>query len=231
LEEFSLDKYIMAVLVGILMFFISQEIIRIPILSIIQTTIWFRRAAILYPATVAFIVALTAALFETAGRYIGIKFMLKDKLEWKNGIAYGIGHGGIESLLFAGITAIANIIYSILINAGTVKPEGNLSALVGARPDLFLISGVERFFVIIFHIALSLIVLYGIMYGKKRFILYCIGMHTLVDFIIPLISSSINNAWLTEATIALVGILSFIFILKSKKMFNIASCGNEISKA
>jgi hypothetical protein len=36
--------------------------------------------------------------------------------------------------------------------------------------------------------------------------------------------------WLTEAIIALIGILSFVFILESKRMFNATSQRNEISK-
>ncbi len=222
---------IKAVLIGALMFFIFQGVIRLPILSAIQLTTWYRGFALLNPIVLMFIMALTAALFETAGRYIGMKFILKDVLEWKNGIAYGIGHGGIEAILLVGISSIANIIYSAAINMGSVKPEGSLSALLTLSPDMFLASGVERFFVIIFHIALSLILLYGIMYNKKLYILYCIGLHTLADFMIPLISMSVRNMWITESLIALVGILSFVFILKSKRIFTMPSCENEIKKA
>lgn len=222
---------IKAVLIGALMFFIFQGVIRLPILSAIQLTTWCRGFALLNPIVLMFIMALTAALFETAGRYIGMKFILKDVLEWKNGIAYGIGHGGIEAILLVGISSIANIIYSAAINMGSVKPEGSLSALLTLSPDMFLASGLERFFVIIFQIALSLILLYGIMYNKKLYILYCIGLHTLADFMIPLISMSVRNMWITEALIALVGILSFVFILKSKRMFTMPSCESEIRKA
>lgn len=213
---------IKAVFIGALMFFIFQGVIRIPVLSALQLTSWFRGVYSLYPVAVMFVIALTAALFETTGRYIGMKFILKDSLEWKNGVAYGIGHGGVEAILLVGMTYIANLIYSLLINTGLVNASGPINALVATRPDMFLAAGVERLFTMIFHIALSLIVLYGIMYKKRPFILLCILLHTLVDWIIPLIATNKADIWITEMFVAIIGILSFIFILKSKKMFEAA---------
>jgi len=93
---------IKAVLVGALMFFIFQVVIRIPALTIIQRQGWYSIFALQNMVLSDILIAFTAGLFETAGRYLGLRFLLKNKLERKNGIAYGIGHGGIEAILLIG---------------------------------------------------------------------------------------------------------------------------------
>ncbi|UJL46812.1 YhfC family intramembrane metalloprotease [Virgibacillus sp. NKC19-16] len=45
---------------------------------------------------------LATGVFEEIGRYIGFRYLLKKYRDWKDGIAYGIGHGGVEVLLFVG---------------------------------------------------------------------------------------------------------------------------------
>lgn len=49
--------------------------------------------------------ALAAGIFEEIGRFLAFKTILKDNHEWKDGLAYGLGHGGIEVII---IGAIAN---------------------------------------------------------------------------------------------------------------------------
>src|SRR5699024_12008722 len=60
--------------------------------------------------------SLAAGVFEDIGRFIGFRFLLKKFRSWKDGIAYGIGHGGIESMLVVGMIASSNIVLAFLIN-------------------------------------------------------------------------------------------------------------------
>jgi uncharacterized membrane protein YhfC len=39
--------------------------------------------------------------------------LLKNKLSWQNGIAFGIGHGGIEALVFVGSAYVNNIVFNL----------------------------------------------------------------------------------------------------------------------
>jgi uncharacterized membrane protein YhfC len=217
---------IKAVLIGALMFFVFQGLLRIPIMTYIQKQDFYRNFAVRNMVVTILIIAFTAGLFETVGRYIGMKFFLRDSLEWKNGVAYGIGHGGIEAILLVGFTYIANLIVSILINSGSISSL-SYSQLLNTGSDLFLAAGVERLFTILLHIALSLIVLYGIMYRKKLYILLCILIHTFVDFIGPLLAVKKVSAWGIEGFIAVVGVLSLIFIIRSGKMFKSAAASSS----
>ena len=208
-----------AVLVGALMFIIFQGVLRIPLMTYIQTKGFYKDFAGRHMVITMLIIALTAALFETAGRYIGLKFLLKNDLEWKNGIAYGIGHGGIEAVMLVGISYAANLVLSILINTHNVSSL-MYSQLIETRSDLFLAAGVERLVTIIFHIALSLIVLYAIMYRKKIYVLLCIALHTFVDFSAIFLSAKKVPVWGIEGCLVVIGILSLIYIIKSREIFN-----------
>ena len=43
---------------------------------------------------------------------------MKNELEWKNGVVFGIGHGGIESIFLGGFANVNNIAVSLTINSG-----------------------------------------------------------------------------------------------------------------
>lgn len=207
-----------AVLTGALMFFLFQFVTRIPVLTIIQMQDWYKAFAGQNMVLTGVIIAFTAALFETAGRYLGLKYILKNKLDRKNSIAYGIGHGGIESIILVGITYIANIVYSILINAGVVDSK-LVPQLVDLAPGIFLAAGIERVFAILFHIAAALLVAYGIMYNKYMYILLSLLFHTLLDAIVVILQIYNTPIWGIELFVAVVGFMSLVFIMKSNSMF------------
>ena len=63
--------------------------------------------------------ALMAAAFEETGRYFTMRFVLR-RLDGKNALMYGAGHGGVEAMLLLGLTSINNIVNSTLINSGSL---------------------------------------------------------------------------------------------------------------
>ena len=60
-----------------------------------------------------------AAAFEETGRYFAMRFVLR-RLDGKNALMYGAGHGGVEAMLLLGLTSINNIVNSTLINSGSL---------------------------------------------------------------------------------------------------------------
>ncbi|SMO69773.1 Putative membrane peptidase family [Melghirimyces algeriensis] len=80
------------ILIGAAIFVIfSQSIERILNLYILQTTEWFNN-----PYLYAIYGGLAAGLFEESGRFLGFRYLLKNHRGWKDGLSYGIGHGGID---------------------------------------------------------------------------------------------------------------------------------------
>ena len=207
-----------SVLVGTLVFLVFQILTRIPLLGYLQQNLWYQAFSATYPLIAGFLLALSAGLFEEIGRYVGFKLFLRKHLDWKGGIAYGIGHGGLESL-FVGTTFLNYLIYSIMINTGKALPQlpkSVISVLVGTTPPLFLVGGIERVLAFLIQIGLSLVVLYGVKSRKSGFVLLAIVIHTLIDFGAVMLA---RNTFVAEVCVAVFAAASVVWILKSKRLF------------
>ncbi len=84
------------------------------------------------------ILTLTSGLFEEGARYIVLRWWGKSVRNWREGLMYGAGHGGIEAILIVGGTAISNIVLlatadSVLAQLGQMAPEQ--AAAVSAQID------------------------------------------------------------------------------------------------
>lgn len=190
-------------LLGAAGFFVFQVIIRMPILSLLSLSESFMNFATNHYVIYCLILALTAALFEVAGRYIVAK-ILRKKLTYTRSFAAGLGHGSIEAMFIVGMTYINNLAYSVMINSGTFDGVIDQVAALGVDPSqyiaikdslmnthsaIFLLAGYERFLTVILHIALSMLVCYFV--SRKQDIIglvICVAIHWAVDFISPLLS-------------------------------------------
>ena len=177
-------------------FFVTQMVIRLPILTVLQSQPWFVSFSENNGFLYAFILAFTAGLFELIGRFVVAKLMSKN-LNYNRGLAAGMGHGGIEAMILIGVTYLNNVLYILMINNGTFDAVVNeavaagvdVSALllvkdqlVSASPALFLLAGFERILAMTGHVAMSLLVCYGVATGKPlKSTLICLGIHTLMD--------------------------------------------------
>lgn len=190
-------------LLGAAGFFVTQMLIRVPILTLLQTRDWFISFSQNKPFLYAFSLAFTAGLFELAGRFAVAKLMVRN-LTFRRSLAAGLGHGGIEAILLVGMTYVNNLIYIFMINTGTFDPMieevaamGNSipqleatiaqlelikTQLISYPSGLFLLASLERILTICCHAGMSLIVCYGIAARKTLpCLLICLGIHTLLD--------------------------------------------------
>ena len=190
------SKLISAWILGVAGFFVTQILIRVPILTVLQGMPWFISLSQNHLFLYAFGLAFTAGLFELAGRFVVAKLMQKN-LNFKRSLAAGLGHGGIEAMILVGITYLNNILYIFMINNGTFDAVVSQAAqtgvdvsaliqvkdtLIQASPALFLLGGFERLLSMICHVAMSMIVCYGIHTRKPLMgALICLGIHTFID--------------------------------------------------
>ncbi|SRR5690554_707957 len=212
-----------AVFAGAGVFILFQLIIRMPLLGKLAGFPWFQDMAenvFLY----AVFLGLTAGIVEEVGRFFGYRLMLNKRLEWKNGLAFGIGHGACEAILIVGLTYINNIIYSLMINSGafdtTIVPliDSDMaqmirSSLVDTPSYMFMLGGLERLFTMVIHVALSLLVLLGLMNKKYVYLFYSILVHALLNIIAVLLGQV--NIWVSELSILAFAIAALVFIIKS----------------
>jgi len=207
-----------SVLVGALVFLVFQILTRIPLLQYVQRAFSYQAFSMRHGILTGFLIALSAGLFEEVGRYVGFRLLLRRHLNWEGGIAYGIGHGGLESL-YIGTAFLNYLIYSFLINAGKVPPQlptSVISALTDTSPPLFVVGGIERVLAFTIQIGLSLVVLYGIKSKKGLFLLLAIVLHTLLDFGAVMFA---GNTLIVETYVAVFAAASLVWILKSKRLF------------
>src|SRR5690625_7031839 len=102
------------------------------------------------PVLFAVVIGLSAGVFEEMARFILMRFLMKQR-DWQSGFLFGAGHGGIEAVLFVGISAVSLLLSPSLITSG----------------ELYFNGGLERLFAMLLHIGLSIIVLQGVV--QKRF--------------------------------------------------------------
>ena len=183
-------------LLGAAGFFVMQILIRSPILGALAANSGFVAFSQLHPWAFSFGLAVSAALFELAGR-LAVALLMKKRLTCSRALAAGMGHGGIEAILIVGLTYINNLVYMVMIQTGgfdamvsQVSASGaDVSQLLAIRDSflnlpsgVFLLAGYERLVTMICQAAMSLMVCWGVF--RKRMLpwaLACLGVHTLMD--------------------------------------------------
>lgn len=191
-------------ILGVLAFTISQLFLRIPIIDYLQThNTSFILLSSTKPILYFLILGFSAGIFEEAARYLFMKFFMKTK-DWISGFAFGLGHGGIEALIFLGINA----------SFALFSP---LAYLYGGE---FFISAVERLFAIILHLGLSIIVLKSVVRKRSLYLLIAILIHSITNSLIGIIPVFLQGtaALITvELIIALVAFATFMYGLIIKR--------------
>jgi len=232
------DKGIsLAILAGSLGFVVPQLLIRIPILQFLSSNSSWMDFAARNIALYLAVIALSAALFETVGRYLVFKLFLRRKLSFYAGLGAGIGHGGVESIVLVGLSYVSNLTVSIMFNMGALSNvpgiEDTVAILINTPATSFLAAGFERAFTIAFHIALS-VILCLFMSKKKTAIgfIICVVSHTAVDFFVPLMSGQGLPIYLIEGVVFIIAVISVFVTVKCKPRFlNIAIPKSEAQKA
>ena len=203
--------HFMPVLAGVAGFFVTQIVVRMTLLQALSTQGWFVRFAQGHFLLYVFLLALSAGLFETAGRYATIRWMCKGRLTAINGIAHGIGHGGIEAW-YLGLNMVSNLILCLSLSSGAIDPsalpeaaQAGVAVLLATPASQFLAAGVERVLTIFCHIALSELVMLSVSRARLRYAALALGLHTLLDFAVVLVNQ-LAGAWAAEAVLALFAV-------------------------
>jgi uncharacterized membrane protein YhfC len=136
-----------------------------------------------------------AGLFEESARFLAFTFLKKKYRGIGTALAYGIGHGGIESVVLVGLSLLNTLILSVSVNAGKMEaisarlPEAlveqvkvQVQTVLATPAPLFLVGGIERVFALSAQIALSVLVFYAV-HGKNSLWLYLAALliHALLD--------------------------------------------------
>jgi len=209
---------------GMLIFFLFQIVTRVPAIQGVQLMIGsgLRASSVLFWAWVV-VASLTAGLFEEVGRWVGYRWLMRPpERTWRVGVMYGLGHGGMESmLLVAGLSAanLASLVrlttadLSLLPDDQRVAAAARL-ALVAAQPGWFPLLGAwERFCAIMIHVGLSVTVLQVFRRGTIAWLWLAVAAHTLVNLVATglltvLGPAQTSSALITEGVLTVMGLLA-----------------------
>jgi uncharacterized membrane protein YhfC len=123
---------------------------------------------------------LTSGIFEESARYIAYRFLVPDH-NIENGLTYGAGHGGMESILIVGIN-VTTIGFILLFNPRLLPIDRlfNIETLPLYMPFIGLY---ERLMTLIVHIGLSLMVLKSFTAKDLKYFVYSIFLHSGFNFV------------------------------------------------
>ena len=209
---------------GALVFLVFQILTRIPIVAVLQATVLMHLLTTSTTFTWIWLVilAITAGLFEEVGRYVGyLLFLRREPKTWSKAVMFGLGHGGLESIVLVGGQIILTAINAIMLSGVNVNTlpaaqrQGvlQLFAAINAEPFwLPLLAAWERLWTIPLHVSLAVIVLQVFRRQQIGWLFLAILFHALVDFLagaIPLaFGHSTTITLLVEGMVCIFGLIS-----------------------
>ena len=172
---------------------------------------------------------MSAGLFEEAGRYLAMKFLMKKTLSKENAVMYGIGHGGIEAVLAVSVTSVVNLVIAGMINLGKMDTflsglneslRNQISAVSSALLTIpsaqFYTAGIERIAAFTFHICLSYLVYRAIRDRKAVFFLAAVALHFLTDAVTVILAKNVP-IYAVEAVLSAVAVCIAVFTYRKYK--------------
>ncbi len=181
----------------------------------------------------AFYGGFTAALFEEVGRFLAMKYIMKNRLDKYNALMFGAGYSGFEALVVTAMTYVNNITVSMMIQNGTFEQLlqdmtveqqqetiSSLSGLWTMAPYQFFMGGVERIFAIIVQISLSIIVYKAVKDNKPTFFITAFLIHLVVDFV----SIVVGSTFPIIVAELVIGVISVVIGIYARKIYREDIC-------
>jgi uncharacterized membrane protein YhfC len=162
---------------GALVFFVAQVVLRfpwqIPLARRIQS-----HPELVFPFLV--FSALTAGIFEETGRWLGYRYLLRERTP-RTGVMLGLGHGGLESMLLVGLPLIGLLVAWVLASRGIIAPGDALESVRRQTSSLSFwnvqLAALERASSMAIHVGLSLVVLQVWLRGGLRWLFLAMALH------------------------------------------------------
>ena len=175
-----------------------------------------------------------AGVFEECGRYVMLKYILKQNRTRENAVLYGIGHGGIEILAVVLPSMITYLMIAIQFSGGNtenalhalnITEETAASALPSVQAAAAFdyaamsLNILERLLAMLLHIGLTVIVYDGVTNAKKSRLPMAILLHMLMDTFPALYQRGLVSLWAVEGWEAVwTVIVVFIAVKLYEKM-------------
>ncbi len=171
--------------------FILSQVVHLP-LNWTMGLLGGGRGVALWPRPwVAIIAGLSAGVCEEVARYLVLRYWRTEARSWKEGVTFGLGHGGLEAIIF-GALVVVGFINALAMR--TLDPEMlNLSntdlAQLQSQLDAYwatpwyipLMGGLERVFAITIQTAFAVLVMQTFTRHNMLWLPLAILAHAIVD--------------------------------------------------
>lgn len=197
------DRYLKPLVIGALTFLIFQVLTRIPLLQLVLPNMtWYLVLSMTNPVLYALFLGLTAALFEELGRYVMIRWLLKNNRRWLDAWSFGIGHGGLEAVLLVGLNALLTLV----LYGGAEMTS----------PLLMAAAGLERLSAMTMHLGWSIMVMLSIRRKKAGYLLIAVFLHTVLDAGVVFLQQAGLAVLLIEVILLACAGCMVVFIVRAK---------------
>ncbi len=207
--------------------FILVQLLHTPLVMLTQGPLYLYLAeSITDPNLVIAILAvylgLLAGLFEETGRYLFYRYCFSRKeiaLSRENGLIFGAGWGGIESIIVAMLVASSMVSYIVISSSSGLIPGisddpvvmEQIGQLLALTPLDILPGLLERMMAMTLQIAFSIMVLASVVYRRPSLLGIAILWHAAVDFcVVYLVQTS--GIWVTELSLAVFAALALGYL-------------------
>lgn len=168
---------------------------------------------------IGLLAGLSAGLFEETARLVVLRRWLPDVRRWKDGLMFGLGHGGTEAMLLGAL-----VIY-VFLQAVVMRDASQETLVLMVGPDRVeatqeflrtywratwydsLLGALERISAIAVQASLALLVLQVNRCGQIRWYWFAVLYHTLVDMI-AVYGASSWGIYVTEGVILVLAAFS-----------------------
>lgn len=188
-------------------FFIMSQIVNtLPRFGVIQ-------AGVTEGAAFVILFALISGLGEEGSRWIAMRYVgqIRERLDRPSAIAYGLGHGGFESViiglaLLATALPIANATDPASVASLTAAQVAQAAEIARTPVWVFLAGAIERGLAIGLHVGLSLVVATAVLRRAPRYLIAAILWHASVNAASVGVKAATGSVALTELVV-LIGAL------------------------
>lgn len=199
---------------------VARMIVATPILILLGDVL---DPGVLATASIVLMVVLSGVFEETA-RWLVLRFWAKSARQWRDGVGFGLGHGGIEAVLMLVYTAITSAI--LLTNQerflSLAESSGQEEAVAAVQQQidnlahitlpLVTLSWYERALAIAFHVAMTLLILRAVRERKWQLWLLAVVLHSgfnaLAGLLLPLGLAPVYIALIVVSVGSLWAVLS-----------------------
>jgi uncharacterized membrane protein YhfC len=175
-------------LLGALTFVLSQ-VVHLPLNFALGLLGPPRGVALLPLPVVGAVAGLSAGVCEEVARFLSLRFLLKERRKWQTGVQFGLGHGGIEAIVFGVLAALGlvNMLLAPYAEKMGLSLDDQASLRHAARQywemqwSLPVLAGYERVAAIVFHVGASTLVLRGVVRRHYGYLVAAILLHAALD--------------------------------------------------